>query len=293
MSRLYEALRKSELESVRKGTTAVPASRTAGPELDLGSGPLELETAQTERIRVSSESHLVAMTEPQSLAAEKFRVLVTRLGNLRTQRELKSVQITSGAAQEGKTIVAANLAVTLARHSQSRVFLVEGDLHRPSLLSLLGIHQAKGIRQWWSDVNAPLSNYVRRIDDLPLWILPAGGICEQPAEILQSGRLAEQFTQVSGWFDWIIVDSTPLLPMADANIWNRLVDGTLLVVREGVAPIRVLKKGLESLDNAKLVGVVLNTASEFDRVNYYDQHYAGGKPSRNGHSKTKVSGDGA
>jgi capsular exopolysaccharide synthesis family protein len=289
MSRLYEALRKSEMETQQSGVAASVTSRPAEALIDLGSGPLELERTQTERTRVSSDSHLVAMTEPQSLAAEKFRVLVTRLGNLRAQRELKSLQVTSGVPEEGKTVIAANLAVTLARHSQSRVLLVEGDLHKPSLHALLGINQLKGIREWWSDTNTPISSYIRRIDDLPLWFLSAGGKCEQPAEILQSGRLAEQFAQLSGWFDWIVVDSTPLLPMADANIWNRLVDGTLLVVREGVAPIKTLKKGLESLDNAKLIGVVLNTASEFDRVNYYDQYYAATKPSSNGHSKEKVS----
>lgn len=293
MSRLYEALRKSELENEQKGVAAPVASRNAAALIDLGSAPLELERAQTEQTRVSSDSHLVAMTEPQSLAAEKFRVLVTRLSNLRTQRELKSLQVTSGAPEEGKTVIAANLAVTLARHSQSKVLLVEGDLHKPSMHALLGLNQLQGVRQWWSDANAPLSTYIRRIDDLPLWFLGAGGKCEQPAEILQSGRLAEQFAQLSGWFDWIVVDSTPLLPMADANIWNRLVDGTLLVVREGVAPIKTLKKGLESLDNAKLIGVVLNTASEFDRVNYYDQYYAATKPSSNGHSKDKVSEVGA
>lgn len=293
MSRLYEALRKSELENEKKAVTAVVGTRLTDTLIDLGSAPLELEGAQAERTRVSPDSHLVAMTEPQSLAAEKFRVLVTRLGNLRAQRELKSVQVTSGVPEEGKTLVAANLAVTLARHTQSRVLLVEGDFHKPSLGTLFGINQLKGVRQWWSEANAPFSSYIRRIDDLPLWFLAAGGRSEQPAEILQSGRLAEQFAQMSGWFDWIVVDSTPLLPMADANIWNRLVDGTLLVVREGVAPIKTLKKGLESLDNAKLVGVVLNSASEFDRVNYYDQHYAVAKPSSNGHSKPKVSEAGA
>ncbi|HKW88060.1 MAG TPA: CpsD/CapB family tyrosine-protein kinase, partial [Candidatus Acidoferrales bacterium] len=224
------------MENDRKGATAIADGPAATTLIDFGSGPLELERAQVQRTRISSDSHLVAMTEPQSLAAEKFRVLVTRLDNLRAGRELKSIQVTSGTPEEGKTIVAANLATTIARHSKCRTLLVEGDLHRPSLLPLLGVNQLKGIRNWWSEANAPLSNYIVRLDELPLWFLPAGGKCDQPAEILQSGRLAEQFAQLSGWFDWIVVDSTPLLPMADVNIWNRIVDGTLLVVREGVAP---------------------------------------------------------
>jgi Mrp family chromosome partitioning ATPase len=74
------------------------------------------------------------------------------------------------------------------------------------------------------------------------------------------------------WFA-IVVDSTPLLPMADVNLWSRWVNGTLLVVREGVAPISTLRKGLAGLDNAKLLGVVLNEASEFDQANYYNRRY--------------------
>src|SRR5579864_9288319 len=160
MSRLYEALRKSEMENQQKVAGALVSSRPSEASLDLGGGPIELERTPTERSRVSSESHLVAMTEPQSLAAEKFRVLVTRLGNLRAQRELKSLQVTSGVAEEGKTIIAANLAVTLARHSQSKVLLVEGDLHKPSMNALLGLNLMNGVRQWWSDTNAPLSNFI-------------------------------------------------------------------------------------------------------------------------------------
>jgi protein-tyrosine kinase len=287
MSRLYEALRRSETENLEK---AAVIPEVSGPDevfSRLAEAPVELEGAPNVRTLISAESHLVAVSEPQSLAAEKFRVLVTRLNNLRAQRELKSVQVTSAIADEGKTIIAANLSLTLARHAKSRVLLLEGDLHRPGLNSILGVRQLKGIREWWSNGDAHISSFLNRIDDLPLWFLPSGGQCDQPVEILQSGRFAEQLAQITGWFDWVVVDSTPLLPMADANIWNRLVDGMLLVVREGVTPIKALKKGLESLDNAKLLGVVLNGASEFDRVNYYDQYYATSKASNNGHAKSQ------
>jgi protein-tyrosine kinase len=285
MSRLYEALRKSETENQQNGVAIPEIPRPAEVFSSFSACPVELDSTEGVRTMVSPESHLVAMTEPQGLAAEKFRVLVTRLNNLRAQRELKSVQVTSGIADEGKTLIAANLSWTLARHAKSRVLLVEGDLHKPALNSVFGLRPLEGIRQWWSKPNGQISSYLHKVDDVSMWLLPSGGQCDQPVEILQSGRFAEQFAQLIGLFDWIVVDSTPLLPMADANIWNRLVDGMLLVVREGVTPLKALKKGLESLDNAKLLGVVLNGASEFDRVNYYDQYYARKKASSNGHSK--------
>lgn len=288
MSRLYEALRKSEIENQQKGIMVTETSQPAAEVFNnvaVSSG--EMDSAVAVQAQVLPSAHLVALSEPQSLAAEKFRVLVTRLNNIRAKRELKSMQVTSGVMDEGKTLVAANLAVTLARHSQSRVLLVEGDLHNPALASLLGVNHVKGLNHWWKDSNAVISNYVYRINDLPLWLLPAGGRFDQPGDVLQSVRFSEAFAQIAGSFDWIVVDSTPLLPMADPNIWNRLVDGTLLVVREGVAPIKALKKGLASLDNPKLIGVVLNGASEFDRVNYYDQYYAATPRRTNGNSSAK------
>lgn len=295
MSRLYEALRKSELENRQSGPAAI-TTEVIRPAADLaptGIGAFELEGTQTVPLRASPDGHLVSVTDPQGLPAEKFRVLVTRLRNSRSQQEIKSLQVTSSIVDEGKTLVAANLAVALARHSENRVLLIEGDLHNPSLHSLMGLSHLKGICHWWKDATSSLSDFLYHIEGLPLWYLPAGERSEEPGEILQSVRLTESLTQISGLFDWIIVDSTPLLPMADANIWNRIVDGTLLVVREGVTPVKALKKGLESLDGPKVVGVVLNGASEFDRVNYYDKRYGAPAISKNGGADQETGGEGA
>lgn len=288
MSRLYEALRKSELETRQSG--AIVAAEAARPVADFApdaNASLELDAARTVALRVSPESHMVSLTQLQGLPAEKFRVLGTRLRNLRSQQEIKSLQVTSSNINEGKTLIAANLAVTLARHSQNRVLLIEGDLHNPSLHALLGLSHLKGICHWWPEPTAMLGDFLYHAEGLPLWYLPAGERFEEPAEILQSTRFAEGLMRMSGLFDWIIVDSTPLSPMADANIWNRLVDGILLVVREDVTPVKALKKGLAGLDDPKIVGVVLNGASEFDRVNYYDKRYGIPAASKNGDSADK------
>ena len=288
MSRLYEALRKSELENKQSGAVITEVARPPVEFVPPGVGPVELEGTQTVQPRINAEGHLVALTENQGLPAEKFRVLVTRLRNLRSEQEIKSLQVTSSIVDEGKTLIAANLAITLARHSQNRVLLIEGDLHNPSLHALLGLSHLKGISHWWKDSTATMSDFLYHIEGLPLWYLPAGERFEEPGEILQSARLADSLTQLSGLFDWIIVDSTPLLPMADANIWNRLVDGMLLVVRENVTPVKALKKGLASLDGPKVIGVVLNGASEFDRVNYYDKRYGAPPSSKNGGAAEKA-----
>jgi protein-tyrosine kinase len=275
MSRIYEALRKMELE--RRSSTAGGSEATQPVEFLLQSDvpePADLQGALSEEIHVSAASRLVALTDPRGLGAEKFRALATRLENLRKQRELKSLQVTSSMAHEGKTLVAANLAATFAQNSSSKVLLVEGDLRRPELVSLLGLTDLRGTSHWWSRQSEEISQYIYKFGHLPLWLLAAGSSCDQPSNILQSVRFAEVLARLVATFDWIIVDSTPLLPFADANLWSRLLDGMLLVVREGEASVKALKKGLEAIDNPNLVGVVFNDASDFERGQYPEKNDA-------------------
>jgi capsular exopolysaccharide synthesis family protein len=276
MSRLYDTLRKIEREK-RRG--AAPSGPDQPVELlnNIVAGPVEIRYGSNVTTKVAKASRLVAFTDPKSLSAEKFRALAARLENLSKKGELSSLQVTSAVINEGKSLVAANLAITLVRHFAYRVLLVEGDLHRPTLTTLFGLANLEGINQWWlsREKDKEISPYVHRLDGMPLWLLSAGSTCEQPSQILQSARFGESFVGLAGCFDWTIVDSTPMTPIVDANLWSRLVDGTLLVVREGVTPIKTLKAGVRSLDNPKWLGAVLNEASEFDRVNYqyYGQYY--------------------
>jgi capsular exopolysaccharide synthesis family protein len=276
MSRLYETLRRMEMQRGK----ADPAQAAPLEPIDLVKTamvePADLAASPTAEAEISSKSRLVAFTDPRGLGAEKFRALVTRLEHQRKERELRSMQITSAIGSEGKTLVAGNLALTLAKQTDSRVLLVEGDLHLPTLASLFGLNRLKGIGDWWSagEEKDTISQYVYNLGEIPLWLLPAGKLCDQPSQILQSARMAQAFVRLVSSFDWVVVDSAPILPLIDANLWSRLVDGTILVVREGVTPVRALEKSVASLDDPKFIGVILNEASEFDHTNYADQYYA-------------------
>lgn len=309
MGRLFEAL--SGLRTEQQLAEAVPPPPVASPAgeqeaqlenhalkvVQATTGPLSFVQADLRRemnqvkgavpkiteqseapailVNASPEAHLVALTDPGNLGAEKFRALVTRFDHVRKQRELRSFQVTSSVVNEGKTLVAGNLAVTFAKYAGTRTLLVEGDLHRPTLASLFGLSELRGLNQWWSGQDKDLGRYVHRLSGLPLWFLPAGKPCEQPSDLLRSVRFQKAFAQLSSQFEWIVVDSTPMLPIVDVNLWSRLVDGTLLVVREGVAPIKALKKGLQALDQPKLIGVVVNEATDFDQIEYENQYYGG------------------
>jgi capsular exopolysaccharide synthesis family protein len=237
-------------------------------------------------VSVMPESHLVALSDPNSLGAEKFRALVTRFDHLRKQRELRSFQVTSSVIDEGKTLVAGNISVTLAKYSGSKTLLVEGDLHRPTLANLFGLSELRGLNHWWSGGDQELGKFVYRLNGMPLWFLPAGKPCDQPSDLLRSARFQKAFAHLASQFEWIVVDSTPMLPIVDVNLWSRLVDGTLLVVREGVTPVKELKRGLQALDHPKLIGVVVNDATEFDQVGYAGQYY-GGSDSRETSAKKR------
>ena len=247
MSRLYDALRRLETDKRGPGAVEPDVNKPAEVLDNILPARVEIADGPSANIKVGEKSRLVALSDPKSLGAEKFRALAARLENLRHKRQLTSLQITSSVVNEGKSLVAANLAVTLVLHSPYKVLLVEGDLHRPSLTTLLGLTNIPGINQWWGkrEDDEGISQYIYKLDDTSLSFLGAGSRCDQPSQILQSARFAEIFAQLVAAFDWVIVDSTPMSPVVDANLWSRLVDGTLLVVREGVAPLKALQRGIQ------------------------------------------------
>jgi protein-tyrosine kinase len=267
-----------KLVPVTTGPLALAAAEpTPAPPKRSEAAPKAPEPAGNAALLVSplSQSRLVAWTEPHSLGAEKFRALATRFDHLRNQRELRSFQVTSSVGDEGKTLVAGNIAVTLAKSSGYKTLLVEGDLHRPSLADLFGLGELRGMQHWWTSGTQELASFAYRLQGLPLWFLPAGKQCEQPSDVLRSERFKKAFQRLSDEFEWVVVDSTPMLPIVDVNLWSRLLDGTLLVVREGVAPVKALKRGLQALDHPKLIGVVVNEAMEISQASYTGQYYGG------------------
>jgi capsular exopolysaccharide synthesis family protein len=222
-------------------------------------------------VSVTPSSRLVFFTQPESLAAEKFRFLGVRLRQIRQNRPLKKVLITSTIPEEGKSLVSVNLAGVLARRKE-RVLLIEGDLRRPTTCQQLGLGRLTGLAEWLQAGLETPSN-VYHLTGPGFWIMPAGDPPANPLELMQSGRLSKLMGQLTSLFDWIIVDSPPLLPLADTTVWARQTDGILLVTREGKTEKRPLERGLESIKKSDLLGIVLNACTETDHDSYY-QRYA-------------------
>ena len=222
------------------------------------------------------EQRLVTIAEPDSPGAEMFRVLSTRLAHMQHKRHLQKLLITSSEGEEGKSVVAVNLAFCLAHRPNERVLLVEADLRRPTASSLLTTSTLVGITEW-SEGKLILDDALYRVRDLPLWFLSAGRGVEEPMSLLESKRFAEMLETISSSFDWVLLDATPMLPMADSTSLSRLCDGVLVVVREGYTRRRVLNKALASIEQNKLLGTILNEASMLEVGSYY-RYY--GKPGK-------------
>ena len=211
---------------------------------------------------------MICLTAPESLGAEKFRFLGVRLRQLQHSRPLKKLLITSTIPEEGKSTVSANLATILARKQQPKILLLDGDLRRPSLSKQFGLGKLPGLSEWLHGEPRPIT-HIYRLEGPNLWFLPAGRPPENPLELMQSGRLSKLMEQLAAWFDWIIIDSPPVLPLADTSVWGRLVDGILLVTREGTTKRRQLQRGLQALEQSKLLGAVVNSSASTDHTNYY------------------------
>lgn len=255
-------------EPAKQAPTAsadILTSSAAPSRSDSADGLMECEVLQ---IFPSNESHLVALPENEGAANEAFHLLGVRLRHLRRQRPLKKVLVTSTIPQEGKSMVAANLACTLALRTQQKVLLLEGDVRRPTQSKIFGIHARSGICSWLNGENS-LAKSMYRLEGPGIWILPAGMATGNSLELLQSGRAIPMMEQLTNWFDWVVIDSPPILPLADTSIWTNLADGILLVTRQGTTQKKQLKRGLEALSNQKVIGAVLNSAKSRVHSDYY------------------------
>jgi capsular exopolysaccharide synthesis family protein len=234
----------------------------------------DLSQFQSLPVCLAQGSKLICLSAQESFGAEKFRFLGVRLRQLQQSRPLKKLLITSTIPEEGKSTVAANLATILARRQQPKILLLEGDLRRPTLARQFGLPSLAGLSEWLQGEPRPIK-HIYRLEESNLWFLPAGRPPANPLELMQSGRLSELMNQLSAWFDWIVIDSPPILPLADTSVWARLADGILLVTREGTTKRRMLQRGLQALEQSKLLGAVVNSSANTDHSNYYQRYGPG------------------
>ena len=210
---------------------------------------------------------LVAGLSPKSLAAEQYRQLRTRLAHAEGAQNLRTVLVTSPQKGEGKSITSANLALTMAQELHRRVVIVEADLRKPSLRHLFGLPAGPGLAEYLAGA-AELTDVMRFLPDHNLTVLDAGIAPANPAELLGSTAMRRLLDHLRTRFDRVILDTPPVLPLADVAVLAPLVDGALMVVRAGVTPKPAIENALRAFDSSRLLGVVLNESGMEEDYRY-------------------------
>jgi capsular exopolysaccharide synthesis family protein len=208
--------------------------------------------------------------DDRRVGAEEFRTLRSRLYQIREKMALKRLMVTSALPQEGKSFVAANLAQVMVRQHGRRALLIDGDLRNPGVHRHLGTAQSPGLAEYLLGEcdefaalqRGPMEN---------LFFMAAGRTVPNAPELLSNGRLKLFLQRIEPLFDWIVIDTSPVIPVSDATLVAGACDGILMVVRSAVTPADLARRAREEFPDKLLLGVVLNGTSTGDgeRSRYY------------------------
>jgi capsular exopolysaccharide synthesis family protein len=287
MSRIFEALQRADLD--RKAAQQSEAQQAAEPVLVTG---IENRQAKDDAVLENITQHqwrpslasLPTLAE-RGAGVEQFRSLRSRIYQARYDAPLKTILISSGMPSEGKSFVAANLAMSLARNNVNNILLIDGDLRRPTLHTLLGASNTPGLSEYLSGT-AELDDILQRnstpkgaeaagVDSISsLTFIPAGKCGDNSSELVANHRIEELIGTLSPHFDWILIDSPPVLAVTDAVELSRAVDAVLLIVRGESTPYDVAQRAQAAFVSSRILGFVLNDAKDAPRRGYY--YYYGG-----------------
>ena len=289
MSRIHDALKRAEQERVTSVGTHVepiynqqPEARDNMPSLQsLGATPMPtmssglsyeslLTRCPQSEWTPDPRTMLFFQEDDGRIGAEEFRTLRSRLYQIREKMQLKRLMVTSALPKEGKSFVAANLAQVMVRQHGRRALVIDADLRNPGMHRHLGAAQSPGLAEYLLGEcdeftalqRGPMEN---------LFFLPAGRTVPSAPELLSNGRLKLFLQRVESMFDWIILDTSPVIPVSDATLVAGSCDGILMVVRSNSTPSDLARRAREEFPDKLLLGVVLNGApsGKLARSKYY------------------------
>jgi protein-tyrosine kinase len=294
MSRVHDALRRAERGTA--GQAPPPELRPSTRPPLPGAGPLtgtsaavaELNTLQGMLDLVveipynpSREALLIDPKHPDEAPAEEFRTLRTRLNHMQSLQPIHTAVITSPSPAEGKSFAAMNLALVESQLAGNNVLLCDFDFRRPIIHNMLQTERSPGITDYLLG-KVQLHEAMRKIAGTNLYIMPAGQAVINPLELLNLKEVKQMIERLPSLFNWIILDSPPLLFAADANLLSTLCHGTILVVRIGATTIDSITRAMQSLCQNNVLGIIVNGARRgelYSKYTYYHSYYSpkGGK----------------
>ncbi len=275
MSRVHEALRRAEQTGT---TTSGSAAGAVYPSAAPGEAPSVkglLEKVEEIPFRPDPECHLIDPNHPETSPTEEFRALRTRLNHMQSLQPIHTVVITSPSPAEGKSFTAANLAIAEANIAGNPTLLADFDFRRPIIHTMFQTERSPGMTDYLLGKVA-LHEAIKKVAGTNLFILPAGEAVINPLELLNLREVNDLLVQLPTLFNWIILDSPPLLFAADANLLATLCHGTLLVVRIGATTIDSVTRAMQSLCQNNVLGTVVNGARRgelYSKYTYYHSYY--------------------
>ena len=242
--------------------------------------------ARGPRRLAAPEERLVSLLSPTSFEAEQYRMLRHRVEEWHRRTGGRVIAVTSPAGSDGKTTTAINLAGSLAQALDARVLLVEADLRRPALSSHLGMRGAStpGLVDAILGSRVPLTDIVRVRPRFNLKFVPAGTPPPAAYEVLKSPRLVDLMSEARTAFDYVVVDTPPVVLCPDYRLLERCIDAAMLVVAAHRTPRRLVEQALRAIDPAKLFGLLFNGDDSRDAEYHYSSY-----PASWGHKRAPVS----
>jgi receptor protein-tyrosine kinase len=289
MSRVHEALRRAE-KAMAGEAVPEPAARAAVaaaiPPLTGGGATAGVAEPQSlhglidliEEVSYhpSREALLIDAAHPDEAPAEEFRTLRTRLNHMQSMQPIHTTVITSPSPAEGKSFAAMNLAMAEAQLAGNYTLLCDFDFRRPIIHSMLKIPRSPGITDYLLG-KAELHQTIKRLAGTNLFVMPAGEAVINPLELLNLKEVKQLLDRLPSLFNWVILDSPPLLFAADANLLGTLCHGTILVVRIGSTTIDSIRRAMQSLCQNNVLGIIVNGARRgelYSKYTYYHSYYS-------------------
>jgi succinoglycan biosynthesis transport protein ExoP len=230
-----------------------------------------LTTISSHKIMRGKSSLLVILENPDSLIAEQYRLLYTRVTQLSKEKPQTVFAVSSAMEDEGKTITAMNLAMVAARDFGKKTLLIEGDFKHPTFAKYLDLNFENSLVDVLSQ-KIDLQSCLVRVSQESLTVLPFGKSVKNSSRLLNSAAMKDLLVLLREQYDFIVIDSPPILSLLDMHLLERLVDGILLVVRAERTPREAVTMAINSLPTEKFLGIILNDAqqstSRYSRYSY-------------------------
>lgn len=219
---------------------------------------------------------LITNKLPNSLSAEAYKTLRTNIEQITSIDNIKTILITSSISGEGKSTVAGNLAISLSKNNH-KVLVIDCDLRRPSLHNKFNIENEYGVGEILLGENE-LKSSIKKIDSR-LSVLTAGKIKNDTAELFATENMKQLLDEVRITYDYIIIDSAPIIPVADTSVLARVIDAAVLVVRANKSKEKLVIQGYEKLKKTsiKILGTVSNDSKRKSMNKFYMQYLINSK----------------